>query len=72
MKTKEDILDECGVRIFGGQKARILKAMQEYADQQLVEYKAKLKNRLDEFGRLINGKEVIDIIDEKYERLDKR
>ena len=35
MKTKDEILDECGVRIFGAQQARIFEAMERYAEQKL-------------------------------------
>jgi hypothetical protein len=38
MKTKEEILDECGVRIFGAQQTRILEAMESYAKQKLQQH----------------------------------
>lgn len=38
MKTKEEILDECGVRIFGAQQARIFEAMENYAEQKLLQH----------------------------------
>jgi hypothetical protein len=38
MKSKEEILDECGVRIFGAQQARILEAMECYAKQKLQQH----------------------------------
>lgn len=38
-KSKEQILDECGVRIFGAMQARILEAMEYYANQKLIGYR---------------------------------
>lgn len=50
MKTKEDLLDKHGVRIFGAQQKRILEAMEEYASQ----FKAKEVNmctgKIDQHG----------------------
>lgn len=55
MRTSEDRLNAVlvdGNLVFstGKQRDAIIDAMQEYADQQLAEYKAKLKENMDDYA----------------------
>jgi len=74
MKTKEEILEECGVRIFGAQQARILEAMESYHKQKLDKpvvsgkrLAETLTEFLSEFRKYYNnGKEPIRLREEAF------
>lgn len=65
-KTKEEILDEKGVRIFGNQQARIIEAMDTYSGQQLELFKEKMKKEIYEEMLVISNSPYLSYHKVKY------